>query len=158
MRATWQTPLQERQEFSLILRCCAFTKLFGIALSTPREFNLLTPTLFVLWWQQWQTYLKRWTDKAICRAAMEITHWEQTCGHWEGRRRWDKGENCMETHITICKIRQSLDVYCTIQGAQIWGSVTTHRGGRGWEVWGRFKRKGKHGKNQHNTVKQLSSN
>ena len=51
------------------------------------------------------------------------------------------------------------------KGSSTWCSVKTERGGLGWEIGERFKREKIHGRfiltygrNQHNIVKQLSSN
>ena len=53
-------------------------------------------------------------------------HRQQTCGHREGRRGWEKLRqwHC-SIYITICKTRQLVEIYYMTQGAQIWCSVTT---------------------------------
>ena len=65
--------------------------------------------------------------------------------------------------MTICKIKQPVEIYCMTQGVQSRSSAITSRGGRevqeggdigipvadSWLMYGR---------NQHKTVKQLSIN
>ena len=46
----------------------------------------------------------------------------------------------LDIHITICKIRQPVEIRCMMQGAQIQCSMITQRGGMRWEVGRRFKR------------------
>ena len=52
------------------------------------------------------------------------------------------GESSMETYILLCVkwIANGNLLYDSVNSNQ--GSVTTQRGGMGWEVGGRFKRKG----------------
>ena len=78
------------------------------------------------------------TDKPICRASGRHRDREQTCGHREGRRGWEKlREQHCSIYIATCKIRQLVDIYYMMQGAQIWCSVTIQRG-RGFKEEGTY--------------------
>ena len=63
-------------------------------------------------------------------------------GHSGRRRDWDElREQRGNTPSTVCKTDSQWGLLFE-QGAQIWGSVTMKRGGKGREVGGRLKREG----------------
>ena len=51
------------------------------------------------------------------------------------------GESPMETYITVYKTDSQWE-FAVRLGNSIRGSVTSYRGGMGWEIGGRFKREG----------------
>ena len=51
------------------------------------------------------------------------------------------GKSNMETYITICKIDSQWEFSVCLRELK-WGSVSTYRGGMGWEMGGSFKREG----------------
>ena len=74
------------------------------------------------------------------------------------------GESSMKHTLPYVKQIASGNLMCD-KGSSTWCSVKTERGGMGWEIGGRFKREKIHGRfmltygrNQHDIVKQLSSN
>ena len=72
------------------------------------------------------------TDESICKAAMEMQTQQTDFWPWRRRRRDELREQQRNISITICKIRQPVEICCMTEGAQIWCSVT--------KVGGRFKR------------------
>ena len=53
------------------------------------------------------------------------------------------GESSIETHTSpYAKQKANRSLSHITQGAQIWCSVITQRGGMGWDVGGRFKKEG----------------
>ena len=74
------------------------------------------------------------TDESICRAAMEMqTQRTDMWTRW-GKEREGQIETVALKHIHLN--RQQVGICCMTQGAQTWCSVTTQRGGMGWQVEG----------------------
>ena len=67
-------------------------------------------------------------------------HREQTCGHKREGDGGTNGECRMETY-TLPHVKQIASKNLLYDsGNSNWSSVTTQRGGKGWEVGGRFER------------------
>ena len=80
------------------------------------------------------------SDEPICRAVVETQTQRTNLWTWRGRRGWRKlRQQHLNIYITICKTRQPVKMCCMMQGAQVWCSGRTQRGGMGWEVGGTFK-------------------
>ena len=124
-------------------------------------------------WMHTYGVYKNDTDEIICMAAME-TQTQRTDlwtrrGEWGGRRGWDYAESNMETYITICKIDSQWEFAVWLSKLKL-GLCNNLEGwereGGKWEgdsrwrrymyTYGRFMLM--FGRNEHNTIKQLSFN
>ena len=105
---------------------------------------------------------KNGTDEPICRAEMETQTWKKQVPTGGGRRGSHKQSN-RETY-TVCKI-DNQQKFLHDSGNSNQNSVTIQRNGMGWDVGGRFKKKGSYiylclnhadvWQKQHTIIKQL---
>ena len=79
----------------------------------------------------------RWCWSTVCRAAVETQTQRTVSGHSVGGRGWVNAESSMGTHTHVTQIATGSLLHHTASATQC--SVTTERGGMGWEMGGSFK-------------------